>query len=136
MKKTILLMGASALMISAFGVTTAFAQDETVTEDQIVVTGTRRKARSAAETVAPVDVITQQDLVNRGATEMTDVIRLAVPSYNVNRQPINDASTLIRPACRQTIPWCWSIPSACTVLPSLPSLAGVFLMARKARTFR
>ncbi len=98
MKKKILLMGASALMISAFGVTASFAQEESVKEEQIVVTGTRRNARSAADTPAPVDVITSEDLIDHGPTEMTDVIRLAVPSYNVNRQPISDAATLIRPA--------------------------------------
>ena len=56
-------MGASALMISAFGATASFAQEETVQEEQIVVTGTRRNARSAADTPAPVDVITRMTLL-------------------------------------------------------------------------
>ncbi len=98
MDKKILMMGASALMLSAFGTTAAFAQEESVTEEKIIVTGTRRTARSAADSPAPVDVITGDEFVNQGATDMTDLIRLSVPSYNVNQQPINDASTLIRPA--------------------------------------
>ena len=98
MKKKILLMGASALMISAFGTTYAFAQEETIVEDDIIVTGTRRTARSAADSPAPVDVITGDEFVNQGATDMGDLIRQTVPSYNVNQQPISDAATLIRPA--------------------------------------
>lgn len=98
MKKKILLMGASALMISAFGTTYAFAQEETIVEDDIIVTGTRRTARSAADSPAPVDVISGDEFINQGATDMGDLIRQTVPSYNVNQQPISDAATLIRPA--------------------------------------
>ncbi len=98
MNKKILMMGASALMISAISTTVAYAQEETVTEERIIVTGTRRTARSAADSPAPVDVITGDEFVNQGATDMTDLVRLAVPSYNVNQQPISDAATLIRPA--------------------------------------
>ncbi len=93
-----ILMGASALVMTAFSTTYAFAQEETVTEDKIIVTGTRRTARSAADSPAPVDVITGKEFINQGATDMTDLLRLAVPSYNVNQQPISDAATLIRPA--------------------------------------
>ncbi len=98
MHKKILMTGASALILSAFGATASFAQEETLNEDILIVTGTRRTARSAAESPAPVDVISGDELINQGTTDMTDLIRLAVPSYNVNQQPISDAATLVRPA--------------------------------------
>ncbi len=98
MNKKILMMGTSVLMLSAIGTTATYAQEETVTEEKIIVTGTRRTARSAADSPAPVDVITGDEFINQGATDMTDLLRLAVPSYNVNQQPISDAATLIRPA--------------------------------------
>jgi iron complex outermembrane recepter protein len=98
MNKKILMMGASVLMLSAIGTTYAFAQEETIVEDDIIVTGTRRTARSAADSPAPVDVISGDEFINQGATDMGDLIRQTVPSYNVNQQPISDAATLIRPA--------------------------------------
>ena len=66
--------------------------------EEVVITGTRRAARSVYESAAPIDVISGDDFVNQGGTDMTDLIRNVVPSYNVNAQPISDAATVIRPA--------------------------------------
>ncbi len=99
MSKKILLTGVSALMVSAVSAPVALAQaDAEAYEDNIVVTGTRRKGRSAVDTPAPVDVISGSDFVNQAGGDLTDLVRTAVPSYNVNTQPISDAATLIRPA--------------------------------------
>jgi iron complex outermembrane receptor protein len=62
------------------------------------VTGSRRAARSAADTPAPVDVISGDDFANQGDGDMSNLLRTVVPSYNVNAQPISDAATLVRPA--------------------------------------
>jgi iron complex outermembrane receptor protein len=75
----------------------AAAQGEEALEE-VVITGTRREARSVYESAAPIDVISGDDFVNQGGTDMTDLIRNVVPSYNVNSQPISDAATVIRPA--------------------------------------
>ena len=83
---------ASAVYITGF-MTPVFAQS-----DEIVVTGTRRDARSAADTAAPVDVISGDDFVNQGDVDVANLLRTLVPSYNVNTQPISDAATLVRPA--------------------------------------
>ena len=35
---------------------------------------------------------------NQGDTDLSNLIRNIVPSYNVNMQPISDAATIVRPA--------------------------------------
>ena len=66
--------------------------------EEVVITGTRREARSVYESAAPIDVISGDDFRNQGGTDMSDLIRNVVPSYNVNTQPISDAASVIRPA--------------------------------------
>ena len=75
----------------------AIAQGETALEE-VVITGSRREARSVFDSSAPIDVIGGDDFRNQGNTNMTDLIRTMVPSFNVNTQPISDAATVIRPA--------------------------------------
>ncbi len=75
----------------------AVAQDDLALEE-VVVTGTRRAARSVFESPAPIDVISGEDFRNQGGNDMADLIRNVVPSYNVNAQPISDAASVIRPA--------------------------------------
>ena len=78
----------------------AYAQDSgaPVVEDEIITIGTRRNARSAKDVVAPVDVISASELLNQAPNDIGDALRIAVPSYNVNTQPISDAATIVRPA--------------------------------------
>ena len=66
--------------------------------EEVVITGTRRVARSVYDSAAPIDVIGGEDFRNQGGSDLTDLIRNVVPSYNVNIQPISDAATVIRPA--------------------------------------
>ncbi|MFB3077914.1 MAG: TonB-dependent receptor plug domain-containing protein, partial [Lysobacterales bacterium] len=88
----------SAQMALTAGVTpVAVAQDDSALEE-VVITGTRRKARSVFESAAPIDVIGGDDFRNQGGGDLVDLIRNVVPSYNVNSQPISDAATVIRPA--------------------------------------
>ena len=64
----------------------------------IFVVGTRRPVRSTADTPAPIDLIGGDDFTDHGTTNLTDVMRTLVPSYNVNPQPISDEATFVRPA--------------------------------------
>ena len=64
----------------------------------IIVTGTRQTNRSAADTVAPVDVVSSEELNNSANSDIGNVLRVTVPSFNVGTQPISDAATLVRPA--------------------------------------
>ena len=76
----------------------ANAQEESMELEEVVVTGSRREARSVFDSAAPIDVIGGDEFRNAGASDMTDLLRNSVPSYNVNSQPISDAATVIRPA--------------------------------------
>ncbi|MCZ6503486.1 MAG: TonB-dependent receptor, partial [Gammaproteobacteria bacterium] len=74
------------------------------TMEEVVVTGSRRAPRSVGDSMAPIDVIGGDDFENQGATDLSDMLRTLVPSYNVNTQPISDAATLVRPANLRGLP--------------------------------
>ena len=96
--KSTLALTASAAMLAGATATPSFAQDAGVYEDEIVTIGTRRKDdRSAADVIAPVDVIPATELLNQAPNDIADALRISVPSFNVNTQPISDAATIIRP---------------------------------------
>ena len=99
--KTWLALSASSLMLAALPVhAQAQISDTTVdaVEDVVITTGTRRAQRSAADTPAPVDVISNVEFTSNAADDVQDLLRTAVPSYNVNTQPISDAASIVRPA--------------------------------------
>ena len=77
--------------------TPSFAQNDEIMEEVITI-GTRVEGRSAADSAVPIDVITGQDFVNQGDSDLNSLLRNVVPSYNVNTQPISDAASLVRPA--------------------------------------
>ncbi|GLQ19438.1 TonB-dependent receptor plug domain-containing protein [Algimonas porphyrae] len=74
------------------------AEDRGVSDDEIVTIGTRRIARSASNTPAPIDVITGAEFDRNGFDDVQDLLRTAVPSFNVSSQPISDDATIVRPA--------------------------------------
>lgn len=98
--KSVLALTASAAMLSAYSAETVHAQDGPVVEDEIITIGTRRKddQRSAGDLVAPVDIIPAGDLLDQAPVDVADALRIAVPSFNVNTQPISDAASIVRPA--------------------------------------
>jgi len=99
--KTQLALSVSAMMLAGTMSTAAYAQSDgnnARPADEIISTGTRRKARSAADTPAPVDVISGAEFRTNASSDISDLLRTAVPSFNVNAQPISDAATIIRPA--------------------------------------
>ena len=71
-------------------------QDEPL--EEIVTTGTRAQSRSVEDSPAPVDVLSAEYFQNQGDTDLQNLLRNVVPSYNVNMQPISDAATVVRPA--------------------------------------
>ena len=74
--------------------TALFAQEMV---EEIITLGARAKARSATDSVAPVDVINASELANQGDIDITNLLRNSVPSYYVSDQPISDAGTMVRP---------------------------------------
>ena len=67
------------------------------TVDTVVVVGTRARPRSVTESTVPIDAINMQELGSQGVTDLGEQLRTLVPSFNVNIQPISDASTIVRP---------------------------------------
>ncbi|PHR92275.1 MAG: TonB-dependent receptor [Robiginitomaculum sp.] len=97
--KSQLALGVSALMVAGSFSSAAFAQNSGASfSDEVITTGTRRKARSAADTPAPVDVISAAEFNNQATSDISDLLRTVAPSFNVNTQPISDAASVIRPA--------------------------------------
>ena len=66
--------------------------------EKTVVVGSRAQPRSATASAVPVDVLSATDLVRRGAGDLKDQLRTVIPSFNTNTQPIQGASTVVRPA--------------------------------------
>jgi len=66
--------------------------------EEVVVVGSRRDPRSSFESSSPVDVISSEDIRSQGTSDIVDLLRNTVPSYQVNAQPISDAATIVRPA--------------------------------------
>ena len=66
-------------------------------EEEVVVVGSRRAGLSALESKSPVHVVNGAELRERGGTDMLDLLRDSVPSFNVNMQPIADGATIVRP---------------------------------------
>ncbi len=66
--------------------------------EEIVITGSRRAVGTAADTLAPVDIIAGEDFSRQAGGDLSNLLRTVVPSYNVSSQPISDAATLVRPA--------------------------------------
>ena len=66
--------------------------------EKIAVVGTRNAPRSAVDSPVPFDVIGSKALRSQGNSDVLSMLSVMVPSLNVNDQPINDASSLVRPA--------------------------------------
>lgn len=66
--------------------------------DPVIVTGTRLKGRSPAQSISPIDAFNGQELERQGTFDLTDELRVMVPSFNTQRYPISDGTAFIRPA--------------------------------------
>ena len=93
-----------ALLVSPVAVPAALAQDSAETIEEVVVVGSRRAGRTATDSPVPVDVVSGNDFENQGTSDMDDLLRNLLPSYNVTSQSISDAATLTRPANLRGLP--------------------------------
>ncbi len=111
---TSLLTGVIILFSGIFVSMPVFAQDADADDDafddalleEIVVTGTRsRRARSAAESTVPIDVISSDDInAYGGAADLTDTLKNNIPSYTAT-PATGDGSAFVRPtSLRGTAP--------------------------------
>ena len=65
--------------------------------NEVVVVGART-SRTAVETPVPVDVITAQEVIETGHTEVNQILAALAPSFNASHQTIADGSDHINPA--------------------------------------
>ncbi len=95
-------VGKGALLALALPALVAFPQQSFAQADEmieeIITTGTRRADRSAADSPVPIDIISGAEFSQSASSDVQDLLRTAVPSYDVNTQPISDAATISRPA--------------------------------------
>ncbi|MDZ7669635.1 MAG: TonB-dependent receptor, partial [Gammaproteobacteria bacterium] len=93
-----------ALVLSPVAVPAALAQEGAMAIEEVVVVGSRRAGRTVTESAVPVDVLSSEDMKHMGTTDMDDMLRNLLPSYNVQRLPISDAATITRPATLRGLP--------------------------------
>jgi iron complex outermembrane recepter protein len=73
-------------------------EEEVKSLDTMIVTGTRTSNRTAAESTAPIDIITPEVLQATGSPELATALSRALPSLNFPRPAISDGSSAVRPA--------------------------------------
>jgi len=98
------LMFSTALIAQESTDATTDKKAEDAAVEKIVVIGARGAPRSVGDSAVPVDVIGGEEFSKTGTSDMVSLMTAAVPSFNVSAQPINDASTLIRPANLRGLP--------------------------------
>ena len=64
----------------------------------LVAVGSRSRPRTATQSAVPIDAIAGRDFVEQGDTDLNDLLRTVIPSFNVNPQAVGDAARIIRPA--------------------------------------
>jgi iron complex outermembrane receptor protein len=94
-----------ALAVSvALGTLPSYAAEESdsAKEDnqveRIAVVGSRGAPRSVDDSPVPIDLIGAEELERSGNTDMLELLKGTVPSFNVHTNPISDAASLVKPA--------------------------------------
>lgn len=97
--------GTIALAVSmALGSVSANAAEDNTSKvdkkdiEQIVVVGSRGAPRSVNDSPVPIDLIGADELERGGNTDMLELLKGSVPSFNVHSNPISDAASLVKPA--------------------------------------
>jgi iron complex outermembrane receptor protein len=96
MHRLTLCLAASAISLIAGA---ALAEEsDTAPTTELVVTGSRSAPRSKLDTVSPVDVVSNQQIVQHGNTELAQTLSVVLPSLNFTRPAVTDGTDTIRPA--------------------------------------
>ncbi|OZB70578.1 MAG: ligand-gated channel, partial [Lysobacterales bacterium 13-68-4] len=74
------------------------AKKKTTELQTVVVTGTRSFDRTESTSLAPIDVLTPQDLQNTGAPNLASALRTLLPSFNFPQPSVTDATDATQPA--------------------------------------
>jgi len=107
MKFLRIILAAASLAAAASG---AVAQEQpagapgTKAVEEVIITGTRRTDRTVAESTAPIDVLSGNDLAIEPSGSMTDTLSSLVPSFIVGQNSISDASSFVRSPSLRGLP--------------------------------
>ena len=71
--------------------------------EEVVIVGSRRQARLVKDSAVPVDVLGPRDLQSLASTDLDDVLRTQIPSYNV-QTALGDEAIVVRPATLRGLP--------------------------------
>ena len=100
-----LLMGGGAAFAQSAPDTIAVGEEQPPEKEEvIIITGTRTQGRSVADSPVPVDVLSAGDIESVPFTDTNDILKSLVPSFAINRQPISDGGTFMRPAELRGLP--------------------------------
>ncbi len=74
--------------------------DEPIQLQELVVVGvgTRVEGRSVTDSPVPVDVVTEQEILETGHSEVGRIIQALIPSFNFSSSTISDGTDSVRPA--------------------------------------
>ncbi len=100
MNKTYLLLG-GVFILPLVSTMPAAAQQTSGGQgaiEEVVVTASRGRARSATETPVAVDAFSADDILSTGATETGRILQELVPSFNFSSSTISDGTDSVRPA--------------------------------------
>ena len=97
-RRAAVLLGTASLLTLGGTAQAQDADDPALELAEVVVTGTRVQERSRLDTLAPVDVVTNDALQGQGSTELAQALSTAAPSLNFPRPAITDGTDHIRPA--------------------------------------
>ncbi len=97
---SLLLVGLLAAGVAADQHESESADDEPIQLQELVVVGvgTRAEGRSITDSPVPVDVVTEQEILETGHTEVGRVIQALIPSFNFSSSTISDGTDSVRPA--------------------------------------
>ncbi|NNM77799.1 TonB-dependent receptor [Sphingomonas sp. ID1715] len=96
--------GTTAADAQAPGPTASQGAEATGGGQDIIVTGTRRNDLTAANSPTPIDIISSQQLLSQGSSDVNDILRQEVPALNVQRFTSNDGSVFTRPYSLRGLP--------------------------------
>src|SRR5579862_1248278 len=110
--KAVLMLGLTCIL--ALGSSAIVAQNKAADEaesngtqsqtEEVIITGTRRKDRTVAESSAPIDVIGGTELAEQTTSNMLDTLSNRVPSFIVGQNSISDASSFVRAPSLRGLP--------------------------------
>ena len=90
--------GATTLLVAFLAAVTAVQGQEAIELGEIAVIGSRFGERSVADSAVPVDVVSGEELLATGQSELGKAIQEAVPSFNFSNSSISDGTDSVRPA--------------------------------------